>query len=899
MLLEQQKEMVKSVNRESVTDMKEMIKKWLHLAYEKDDVIECRIPKAGDPKGKFFPTYSGYYEYDNFNKLILDLSGYNSLLYAEGIYTTLNPVNADLLARSANRLKQSRDATSDAQIVCRRWLPIDCDPVRASGISSTNKELELSLNRAKEIKDFLVAECNFPANCFIYAQSGNGAHLLVKIETLENNGDSTSLIANDLKAISNKFSDTLVKIDTVVYNASRIWKSYGTMARKGDSLPDRPHRYAKILESPEKKDLVFCPKELLEKLASLTPVNKTYSLPTKTSNHKHNNVVNISNKNNLSNQAILDRAKKYLDKIPGAISGQNGHGTTYYAANVLINGFNLSFDDAFTLLSEWNKKCQPPWDDGEFIRKLNDAENNESSKSKGYLINTNEDKNIENCVDLPTTAATTDDDKTPIANIDFRSVINSVEPHIEANETGDAQFFTELFQNKLVFDHSEQSWFLYKKHHWIKDINNKAILFSLEKLTKAYKNKIIELNKCISKINNKEDKQHIKQLITKIEKRIYNLNTKHRANSVLKIAESKLVLPEKVEWNGDAFLLPVKNGVLDLRTGKLRKGKPGDFFNAFSPVKWKSINEPCPNFEKFLEGIFDNKPNKVEIIKALQRLFGYSITGLSTEHVFPNFIGEGGRNGKDTLFETLAYVLGDFASTADRDCLIESRRDAGSATPYLRELKGKRLVWVSEIKKGNRLNVAQVKYITGGGRIKARGLHENLTEFEPTHLMCLLANDKPHVNAEDNAIWDRIMLISFDLSFVENPVEANQRKRNPQLKEMLKKEASGILAWLVRGCLDWQKHGLNIPRSMRQEKNEYRDTEDTIGLFLNDYCIIDDNESVLASELYDAYVEWSNKNNLRAITGTDFGLRIKKRIGEDKKVRAKKGYAYKGIKLKI
>lgn len=974
MLLEQEQEIAKSAKKEPATEMAEMMKKWLALAYEKNDVIECRILRVGNPKDGFLSTYSGYYEYDKLNKLVLDLSAYISgLTYAEGVYTTLNPVNPALLARSANQLKKTKETTSDNEILYRQWLPIDCDPVRPTGISSTNKELELSLSRAKEMKDFLVSEHNFPVNSFVYAQSGNGAHSPVRIETLENNDDSKILISNCLKVLSEKFSDNLVKIDTTVYNASRIWKLYGSQARKGDSLPERPHRYAKILECPEKENLISCPKELLEKLASLAPVNnKTYSLPAKTSNYKQNNIVSINNKNNVSSQSILDRARKYLSYIPGAISGQNGHKTTYYAANVLINGFDLSFNDAFSLLSEWNSTCQPPWDDNDLTRKLDEAAKNGSSK--GYLLNINENKipNLDadkssdfslkeiNVKDLrpnhlirirgkswtgkvtkidgreitvyfknknelvtfdisqllwrddkknlqlslddlhttTATAATSDDDKTP-ATSDFISLMQSVERYIQDNETGDAQLFTELFQNELVFDHSEENWFLYKEHYWVKDKTKQSILFALEKQNEYYKNKIIELHRCKSKANTIEDKQYIEQLIERIEQRINSLNTRARATNVRKIAESKLTLPENKSWNSNAFLLPVKNGVLDLKTGKLRNGKPKDFFHTFSPVKWKGINEPCPRFEQFLEEIFENKPNRKEIIDTLQHLFGYGITGSTEEHIFPIFIGEGGRNGKDTLFETLGYILGDFAGTADRDCLIEGRRDVGSATPYLRELEGKRLVWVSETKKGSRLNTSQVKYITGGGKIKARRLNENLVEFEPTHLMCLLTNDKPHVTAEDNAIWDRIMLISFDLSFVDNPIEPNQRRKDPNLKEVLKKEASGILAWLVRGCLDWQKQGLNIPSSMREEKNEYKNTEDTIGLFLNDCCLIDNNSDVSGSGLYDAYVEWSNKNNLRAITGTDFGLRMTKRLGEDKKVRTKKGILYHGIKLNI
>lgn len=962
-------------------------KQWLQLAYQPGDVIECRILKVGNPTGKFFDTYAGYYEYSQIDKLISDLWPYCNLfnpkgIYATGVYTVLNPINPDLLARSYNKLKITKSTATDEDILYRRWLPIDCDPSRPADISSTSEEKKLSFNRAKEIRSFLIEEIGFPEKSFIYANSGNGSHLPVFIENLPNDDVSKNLTINCLRALDNKFTDNKVKIDNTVFNASRIWKLYGSIARKGDSIPSRRHSYAKILEVPEK--LESCPKELLEKLASLAAKEekKNYSIP---------NVVNFS-KNNNNSTNLDDRINNYIDCIPSAISGNGGHNATFYVADVVVNGFNLSIEQAMPYMHKYNERCQPPWTEGELLHKVQDAFRNGSTKPKGYLLKQNDnqtiakwndeclsDANLEeinihdlkrnqlvrirgqkwigqvnkindreitvyfknknalvtydiselvwkndskNCFRSNTSSTSTHQNSdsngtspndvndaqpeetqndtnertgsSPISEQELFLLISSIQPSLDDGEYGDAKLFAHIFQDQLVFDHSIEKWYRYNGVYWQLDETNNVILLVAENLTKYYQVMEVELARASSIPNlSDEQKKEIKSLVEAIEKRIAVLKSIARVSKVLKFAESILGITGK-EWDQNPLLLGVANGVLDLKTGELLEGNPTNYIKTVSSVEWKGLNESCPRFEQFLEEIFENKSDRSEIIAALHRLFGYSITGESIEHIFPIFIGEGGRNGKDTLFETLGYVLGAIASTADRDCLIDGRRDTGAATPYLRELKGKRLVWVSETRKGSRLNTAQVKYITGGNRIKARGLNENLIEFDPTHTMCLLTNYKPHIDAEDNAIWERLALVSFDLTFKDDPVTPSERQRDPNLKNELRTEASGILAWLVRGCLNWQHEGLKIPVSMREAKEDYRKSEDTLSLFIEECCIKDINSNVSAKALYAAYKNWSGENNLQPKNGNDFGQRMAKRF---EKKHTYRGQFYFGINL--
>ncbi len=230
------------------------------LMLEPGSVAELRILNTNKK------TVSGYF--DDFDKLAAAAAEWDGK--APGVYVTLNAVNPDLLARSSNHLTEwARFTTSDTDILRRRWLPIDCDPVRASGISSTEEEHDAAIARAREIGRWLGKQgWQRP----VWADSGNGGHLLYRID-LPNDSESTDLIRRCLEALDLRFSDGAVTVDVANYNPARIWKVYGTTAAKGDSTQERPHRVSKVLSAPPKPKLVDV--ALLMKLADAAPQRPT------------------------------------------------------------------------------------------------------------------------------------------------------------------------------------------------------------------------------------------------------------------------------------------------------------------------------------------------------------------------------------------------------------------------------------------------------------------------------------------------------------------------------------------------------------------------------------------------------------------------------------------------
>ena len=230
-------------------------------------------------------THSGYFS--NPEALIRAVEPLDTDTSVLGIYVSLNEVNPALLARRANRIKirlSRHDATTgDADIRKRRWLPIDIDPKRPSGVSSTDEEHDLALAKAGEIAAWL-ASLGFPVP--ITGDSGNGAHLLYRID-LANDEPATALVKGCLAALDAFFSDDRVSVDTANFNASRIWKLYGTVSRKGDDTPDRPHRRSRIIAAPGNPEIVSS--DQLRNLAARMPdeAHTQAGVPVETKGYKN------------------------------------------------------------------------------------------------------------------------------------------------------------------------------------------------------------------------------------------------------------------------------------------------------------------------------------------------------------------------------------------------------------------------------------------------------------------------------------------------------------------------------------------------------------------------------------------------------------------------------------
>ena len=231
---------IRSLNVSPTTDRVE-VERAIALILRQGEVVEVRIPKTR------VGVVAGYF--DNFSTMAVAICQADAKYNGGGVYYTLNTVKPALLGRAYNRLKEHAEyTTADHNILARRWLPVDLDPVRPAGISASDEEHEAALARARVIADDMAGEWGRP----IVADSGNGAHLLYGID-LPNDEDSRQIVKGALAMLDQRYSDATVTVDVTCANAARIWKVYGTVARKGDSIPGRPHRISRLLEVPDGK----------------------------------------------------------------------------------------------------------------------------------------------------------------------------------------------------------------------------------------------------------------------------------------------------------------------------------------------------------------------------------------------------------------------------------------------------------------------------------------------------------------------------------------------------------------------------------------------------------------------------------------------------------------------
>ena len=331
------------------------------------------------------------------------------------------------------------------------------------------------------------------------------------------------------------------------------------------------------------------------------------------------------------------------------------------------------------------------------------------------------------------------------------------------------------------------------------------------------------------------------------------------------------------ELNRDPLLINTESGVLELVEAmdehadawasepppcrfviRLREHDRSDLITKMMPVEYRPEAQ-CPRFTTFLEEI---QP-KPEMRDFLRRWFGYTLTGLTSEQKLVFFHGSG-RNGKSTVVDLIAKLMGEYATSIPIESLTGTEQRKGAdATPDLVRVPGARMVRASEPEEGLRFKEAMVKLLTGGEPIMIRKMREEFIEIEPIFKLTISGNHKPNVRGTDEGIWRRILLVPFDQQIAKEAVD-------PLLPRKLWEERAGILNWLIAGALDFLNGGLREPAEVLEATAEFRDDSDPMRTFLLDACEVsgDSADFILARDLIEAFrfyqreqgqAEWGNR----------------------------------------
>jgi putative DNA primase/helicase len=536
------------------------------------------------------------------------------------------------------------------------------------------------------------------------------------------------------------------------------------------------------------------------------------------------------------------RAAAYARTIEPAIEGQGGDHATYRVAAVLVHDFALDDDAAFTILQDYNARAVPPWTDDELWDKLRNARKYGTHGTGAKL---------DDPLRAPRSPAPTSSPQT-----------------FALTDSGNAEYFAHHAGQHLRFDHRRQRWLVWAGHRWQPDAD--AAVRRLAK--QAIRQRLQEAARLADA-----------DARAKASKWALSSEARGRLEALLYLAQAEAPIADTgVDWDANPWLLGVPNGVVDLRTGHLRAGRPDDRITRHAGVAFDPDAE-APRWCRFLSEIFGGDTAMGDYV---QKLAGYSLTGQTGEQIV--VMGHGtGANGKGTLLNLLIAVAGDYGAVMPFSTIELHQR---SVIPNdLAALDGARLVTASETQDGTRLNESRIKALTGCDPLTARFLHAEFFTFRPVAKFWLAVNHQPIVRDDSYGFWRRMRLLPFTQTFAVDGT----------LEGTLRAELPGILAWAVRGALAWQAEGLTPPTAVLDATATYEQDSDVLGTFLDESTERDPLAEVRAADLYQHYKSWADRHGLaerERLTANAFGRKLAERFT---KVRTRAGAVYLGLSRRL
>ena len=459
---------------------------------------------------------------------------------------------------------------------------------------------------------------------------------------------------------------------------------------------------------------------------------------------------------------------------------------------------------------------------------------------------------------------------------------------------GDAKLYARLNRGMVVYVRYWERFLVWAGHHWEDD--HYGIAFQrIESVVKLYERvATLKRNELEDKSLSNEEKRMIEGLVNQLDRRVKQLRSKQGQENLLtqitRIPYPLVVLPDEIDKRYYSLACP--NGVVDLKTGLFRPGVPDDHIlnhcvTPFSP-ELLEVEDPCPETSRFL---LSSMNGDQELVDFIWRILGYGLIRERSDHKFIVFWGAHGRNGKDTLIKLVTKVLGkNLSGDVPVEVFLQTgqARNSAAPSPDILALKGMCLAWINEAEDGQKFAMARLKKLTGGGEISGRGLQDKkATTFEQTHLPIMTTNELPRSKSEDSAFWARMIIVKWELSFVDEPKEDYERPADKHLDAKVQEEAQGVLAMMVRGAIDYLKNGLQIPEKVKAWTTEQRDSLDDIAEFLEECCIMEEKRElpsayslrIKASDLRDCWNLWyaENRDRKHIPGGRSLSLMLDKR----------------------
>lgn len=781
---------------------------------------------------------SGYFDDEaSYTACVLGLDK----LTPKGIYISCNPIKPELLARANNRLIGAREGntTAEVDIAYRRWLRLDLDPVRASGISSTLEELQAANTVARHILATLKADGWGDG---ILATSGNGMDTLYAIN-LPNDPASKELIKNTLAYLHERFSTEQVHVDMNLIAANIMTKVYGTVARKGDSIPDRPHRRSGFVFVPE----VYAP--INEHLIKPSPRQ-----PVQVGNYKDMTVAQV---------------EEYLSFLPLTFgSTPEGYRQWY---SVLMAVHSAIGEEGIALCEQYI-----PGKPNEIASKFHSF--NGHGTSPGTLVHYAKEYGwkpplpYEHTYTQPAAAS----DEASTEDINFPAVEEEAD-----HDTGELGFdiydyapedggildaWLSHYGEKWLFNANHNIWLYWNGTHWKPD-QVAAVGKETQWLTKA-----INLE-AADRYNNAKSRpeQNKAGAYVSATKR-----TSGRVQSVIHLAEQQKGITADTINLGNS--LNLANGLLDLDTLRLLPHSREHIITYCLPYAYDSKAD-CPRWKQFVREVLvkeDGRTPDEEVILLMQELMAYSLTNATNHQVMIWLAGEGS-NGKSVLVGIMQRLLGTLARSVNFHTL-------GTPGNYdLANMVGTRVMFSVEAERGQRIQEGLIKKLVDGESISARQIYAPSFMLTNVGKIWWAMNHMPSINDTSHSIWRRLMLIVFHRTFSES-------EKDIFLMQKLEAELSGILNWCIDGLIRLRSQGhFSKSVAVAQATAEYANDSNVVREWMTEQCIASDNPITTRNELYKDYQLWIVNNGHKLMSSNSFSRELTKLA---KFKRSSSGYVY-------
>lgn len=401
-----------------------------------------------------------------------------------------------------------------------------------------------------------------------------------------------------------------------------------------------------------------------------------------------------------------------------------------------------------------------------------------------------------------------------------------------------AWHFVHMEGDRVRYDHGRNQWLIWSGHRWRPDDDRGVNRIWLGVLAARYTQAL-----------DADDRDR-----TRLTAEVQAAGAVNSAIAAgLSIASSMQPVATAVDaWDRDPWLLGCENGVLDLRTGHLRPGRPDDMISRSTRIAYDP-DAACPRWMRFLPEVFDGD---AELVEWYRLLVGASLVGVAKELIAIHY--GSGNNGKSVATRALRSAVGDYAVVIPVETLVNARRSAGEATPDLMGLRGARLAFTSEPDQAAKLRGGVLKRLASVDGMNGRPLYGANQTWEPTHTVHMATNHLPAVDDATEGFWRRVALVPWTVRFAKPGEDGRRAPEDPELTAALALEGPGILAWAVRGATAYLA-GRSLhpfPLAVRTRTDAYRADEDRLGEFVAERVVYERGASVAIGILFAAYREW-------------------------------------------